>query len=226
MLDRVRDGAIKVLIAAHSHPQLSKGGAEIAAFELYGALGRRPEYQPWFLGCVRDEMNQKLGATINQPFSEREYLYAGAAFDWFKFSNADPNFPREFRKLLQALQPRIVHFHHYLNFGVEAFLHVRQTLPECRIVLTMHEYLAVCHHYGQMVTRQNSTLCYEASPMRCTRCFKEITPSRFKPVPGHDALRSETRNQRGRRRAVAHVKAYGSRQTQAPTTPQPMRTIP
>jgi glycosyltransferase involved in cell wall biosynthesis len=171
--------SLTILIAAHSHPQISKGGAEIAAYELYNALRERPGYKPWFLGCVRDEMNQKLGATISQPFSEREFLYSGGAFDWFKFSNTDPNFPREFRQLLQNLRPQIVHFHHYINFGVEAFLHVRETLPQCRIVLTLHEYLALCHHYGQMVTKQNRTLCYEASPMRCTRCFKEITPSDF-----------------------------------------------
>jgi glycosyltransferase involved in cell wall biosynthesis len=171
--------ASKILIASHSHPQFSKGGAEIAAYELFSALQGRSEYEPWFLGCVRNELNQKLGVTFSQPFSEREYLYSGGAYDWFKFSNADPSFPREFRALLQMLRPQIVHFHHYLNFGVEAFLHVRETLPACKIVLTLHEYLAMCHYYGQMVTNQNRTLCYEATPMRCNACFKEITPSDF-----------------------------------------------
>jgi len=170
---------VRILIASHSHPIISKGGAETAAYELFNALKNRSAFDPCFLGCVRDEMNQRPGATISQPFPENEYLYSSGAFDWFKFSNTDPAFPREFRSLLQALQPQIVHFHHYINFGVEAFLHVRETLPDCRIVLTLHEYLALCHHYGQMVTKQNSTLCYEASPMRCTRCFKEFAPSDF-----------------------------------------------
>jgi glycosyltransferase involved in cell wall biosynthesis len=170
---------LKVLLASHSHPRLSKGGAEIVAYELFSALRTRPDYEPSFLGCVHAEMNQKMGATINQPFSECEYLYCGGAFDWFKFANTDPNFPREFRSLLQELQPRIVHFHHYIRFGVEAFLHVRETLPDCKIILTLHEYLAVCHYFGQMVTKQNRTLCYEASPTRCTGCFTEISPSDF-----------------------------------------------
>jgi glycosyltransferase involved in cell wall biosynthesis len=170
---------LKVLLASHSHPRLSKGGAEIVAYELFSALRTRPDYEPSFLGCVHPEMNQKMGATINQPFSKCEYLYCGGAFDWFKFANTDPNFPREFRSLLQELQPRIVHFHHYIRFGVEAFLHVRETLPDCKIILTLHEYLAVCHYFGQMVTKQNRTLCYEASPTRCTGCFTEISPSDF-----------------------------------------------
>lgn len=171
--------ALRILIASHSHPELSKGGAEIAAYELYRALQRRPHYESWFLGSVRDESNQKLGATISQPFSDREYIYAGGAFDWFKFSNADPNYPREFRALLQLLQPRILHFHHYLSFGVESFLHVRETLPDCKIILTLHEYLALCHHFGQMVTKQSRTLCYESSPLRCSRCFPDISRSDF-----------------------------------------------
>jgi glycosyltransferase involved in cell wall biosynthesis len=171
--------ASKVLVASHSHPQLSKGGAEIAAFELFRALQKCAGYQTWFLGCVRDQLNAKLGATISQPFSDSEFLYSAGNFDWFKFANRDPNFPREFRALLERLQPDIVHFHHYLNFGVESFLHVRETLPHCKIVVTLHEYLALCHHYGQMITKDNRSLCYEATPVRCSRCFSDITPSDF-----------------------------------------------
>lgn len=173
------DRPARILIASHSHPMLSKGGAEIAAYQLFKSLGEHPGYEASFLGCVRDQMNQKLGATISQPFTEREYLYSTGGFDWFKFSNPDSNFPKELRTLLRKLQPDIFHFHHYINFGVEAFLHVKETLPDCRIVVTLHEYLALCHHFGQMVTKQNKTLCYEATPLRCTNCFKDITPSDF-----------------------------------------------
>jgi glycosyltransferase involved in cell wall biosynthesis len=170
---------VKILIASHSHPQLSRGGAEIAAFQLFHALNGRTGYESWFLGCVRDPTKQKLGATMSQPYSEREYLYAAGAFDWFKFANQDRKFPGEFRDLLLRLQPQIVHFHHYLNFGVEAFLQVREVLPRCRIAVTLHEYLALCHHYGQMITKQNRTLCYEASPARCAECFTDIPASDF-----------------------------------------------
>jgi glycosyltransferase involved in cell wall biosynthesis len=30
-----------------------------------------------------------------------------------------------------------------------------------------------------MITKQHKTLCYQAAPIRCTHCFKEITPSDF-----------------------------------------------
>ncbi len=170
---------MRILIAAHSHPQLSRGGAEISAHRLFSAIAERSDCQAWFLGCTRDQTNQRLGASISQPFGEREYVYAAGAFDWFKFSNGDARFPREFRALLQKLEPEIVHFHHFLNFGVEAFHHVRRTLPDCRIVLSLHEYLAICHHYGQMITKPDGTLCYEANLVGCSRCFKDISPGNF-----------------------------------------------
>ena len=166
-------------MASHSHPQLSNGGAEISAFQLFSALCSRPGFDPSFLGSTGAQTTQKLGATISQPFSHREYLYAVGAFDWFKFSNRDPLFPAEFRRLLSALEPQIVHFHHYANFGVEAFLHTKKLLPHCKIVLTLHEFLAICQHYGQMVRSDHQTLCYEASALRCNACFKDIPPSDF-----------------------------------------------
>lgn len=170
---------IGILVASHSHPQFTRGGAEIAAYELFRDLRRRPDFDAWFMGCAREDSGRRLGATFSQPFCEREYLYAAGIFDWFKFSNPDPGFPAEFRTLLQQLRPRVVHFHHYVNFGLEAFLHVRETLPDCRIVLTLHEYLALCHHYGQMVTRNEHRLCYEASSAHCSRCYSDIAPSDF-----------------------------------------------
>jgi len=170
---------VNILIASHSHPQLTRGGAEISAYQLFAALHNRTEYELSFLGCARDQMNQKMGATFSQPFSPSEYLYSGGAFDWFKFANTDPNFPAAFRTLLGDLKPDIVHFHHYINFGVEAFLLVRDALPDCRIVLTLHEYLAICNHYGQMVTKGHTNLCYQATPARCQNCFPEIGKSDF-----------------------------------------------
>lgn len=170
---------LRVLVAAHSHPALSKGGAEIAAFEMFDRLRDRPGTESWFLGCQRADRGRRLGSVLTQPFGEREYLYAPNGFDWFKFANPDPNFPREFRALLAELRPDIVHFHHFNIFGVEVFKHVRDVLPDARIVLTLHEYLAICNHFGQMITTGRHALCYESSPNRCAACFPERSPADF-----------------------------------------------
>ena len=170
---------MKILVASHGHPQLSKGGAEISAFQLFKDLGAALGHDTWFLGCDRDAQIGSSGCRISQPYSSREYIYSANEFDWFKFANLDARFPSEFRDLLSKLRPDIVHFHHYVGFGVEAFLHVRETLPECKIILTLHEYLALCNHFGQMITNPHRLLCYEARPAACADCFSKRSATDF-----------------------------------------------
>ncbi len=169
----------RVLIASHGHPAITRGGAEIAAYALYEEFRRTLGWEAWFLGCRPEAGSERLGATITQPYDEHEFVYGVGPFDWLKFANRDPNFPREFRALLRELRPDVVHFHHFINFGVEAFAIVREVLPNARIVLTLHEYLAICHHYGQMVKKQRETLCYRSSLEDCHRCFPDIAQSEF-----------------------------------------------
>ncbi len=172
-------GPLRILLTSHSHPEISNGGAEIAAFQLFRGLQARADCQTWFLGCDRKAGDEKAGAVFSQPFSDDEYIYATAGFDWFKFGNLDARFRVEFESLVTQLAPDIVHFHHYINFGVEAFAHVKRVAPEAKIAVTLHEYLAICQHYGQMITKGHRNLCYESSPARCNGCFPEFSKSDF-----------------------------------------------
>jgi glycosyltransferase involved in cell wall biosynthesis len=174
-----RERPLRVVIASHSHPEISNGGAEIASFELFRGLLGRPDCRAWYIGCDRTVDGDRAGTTISQPFSDREYVYGCAEFDWFKFANRDVRFPGEISRLFRELAPDVVHFHHYINFGLEVFLHVKRAMPKCRILLTLHEYLAVCHHYGQMVTTRHRNLCFQSSPARCNQCFPELGRSEF-----------------------------------------------
>jgi glycosyltransferase involved in cell wall biosynthesis len=167
----------RILVVSHSHPEISKGGAEIAAFQLYRGYAAREGGVAWFLGC--DRRPTRSETVITQPFGVGDYLYAAGDFDWFKFANRDPRLPKALTDLLLELQPDVVHFHHYINVGVEAFALVRRVLPEAKIVVTLHEYLAICNHHGQMVTSQHRNLCYQASPARCIECFPQFDDSDF-----------------------------------------------
>ncbi|MBS0644391.1 MAG: glycosyltransferase family 4 protein [Proteobacteria bacterium] len=170
---------LRVLLASHGHPKVTVGGAEISAYHLFEALQERPDCQAWFLGCDPSRLVAKQGVAFSQPWSDAEYVYAPESLDWFKFANRDLRLAEETGDLLRQLSPDVVHFHHYINFGVEMFDYVRRVLPSSRIVLSLHEYLALCHHYGQMVTRQHRTLCHESSPERCHKCFPEFSPADF-----------------------------------------------
>ena len=171
--------SLRVLVASHSHPAVTKGGAEIAAYAMFQALQAHPNCQAWFLGCDRALGDERPGAVLAQPFSADEYLYAAGAFDWFKFANPDRRFPGEITRLFLQLVPDVVHFHHFIGFGLEVLAHLRRALPACRIVLTLHEYLAICHNFGQMITTSHGSLCSRSGPRPCHDCFPEHDRSDF-----------------------------------------------
>ena len=71
--------------------------------------------------------------------------------------------------------------HHFLNLGLNALraLGGGGGAGGARMVVTLHEFLAICHHHGQMVTRPGRHLCEAASPGACAACFPERTPEQF-----------------------------------------------
>jgi glycosyltransferase involved in cell wall biosynthesis len=161
-----------VLVMTHSHPRLTRGGAEISADALFEGLKARGAAS-WFLG-VGGGSQARLGAVLTQPFGADDYLYSPAApFDYFKFANPDPQFPAALANLVGSLTPDIVHAHHYTRFGVECFGIIRRASPATRIVLSLHEYLAICHNNGQMVKTGSRALCGQATPAACAQCFPE-----------------------------------------------------
>jgi glycosyltransferase involved in cell wall biosynthesis len=164
---------LRVLVLSHMHPGVSRGGAEIAAYQLYRQLKAQSSVDAWFVAASGGKVQERLGARFVQPFGPDEYVYCGVGFDHFVHANPDPLFPKAVTELLTELQPDVVHLHHYTNFGVEVFLHIRKALPQARIVVTLHEYLAICNHFGQMVKRPSFFPCYKASPRDCARCFPE-----------------------------------------------------
>jgi glycosyltransferase involved in cell wall biosynthesis len=171
--------ALRVLVMSHMHPAVSRGGAEIAAYQLHRAYGSKPGIASVFLAASGGKVQERLGARFIQPFGEGEWIYSGAGFDHWIHANPDPEFPPEFSALLRELSPDVVHLHHYTNFGVETLLHIRRTLPDAAIVLTLHEYLAICNHFGQMVKRPSLALCDRATPRDCARCFPERSEQDF-----------------------------------------------
>jgi glycosyltransferase involved in cell wall biosynthesis len=88
-------------------------------------------------------------------------------------------YTRDLRELLVDLRPDVVHFQHTLFIGYDAIRETRATLPDAAIVHTLHEFLPICHHKGQMVRTRTHALCDHASPARCHECFPEISPQTF-----------------------------------------------
>ena len=168
----------RVLVLAHGHPDFSKGGAEHAAHHLFTALRRRPDCESWFVGRNGTASLQHTGTPFATPPGENELLFS-VNTDGFDFSSSYPRFlTQDFADLLRRLQPEVVHFHHYVNLGIEMLRVVRNTLPQARVVVTLHEFLAICNRNGQMM-KTNGSLCYRSTPAECHLCMPHKSPQDY-----------------------------------------------
>ena len=178
----------KVLFLCHNHPKIRPGGAEAYAYELHCALRESPDWEPTFVarsGPPLSPTGRTHPGTYFSPVdgSPDEYFVYGDGydFDWLHLTmrHSKELYTKHFREFLLALQPDVVHFQHTLYLGFDLLREVRNTLPDVPIVYTLHEFLPICHHNGQMVRTMDSEPCTLASPRRCNECFPAISPQTF-----------------------------------------------
>ncbi|MFK4822207.1 glycosyltransferase family 4 protein [Ochrobactrum quorumnocens] len=173
--------APRVLIAAHNHPSLHPGGTEIFAHDLFRAY-QRAGCEAMFMGATNKVHREARPGTSFQSIGNGgdEILLWSGHFDRFYMSQIDLyGIVPDIVELLRDFRPDVVHLHHLLLLGAEFPHIVRRTLPDCRIVLTLHDYYPICHHDGLMVRTTGKELCHGASPDRCHACFKDIALDKF-----------------------------------------------
>lgn len=167
----------KILIIAHGHPDHSKGGAEVAAYNLF------KEYEKQGLDTLflaRSGEESHGGSVFSTRNGGREILFHTGIGDWFNLQCLEAkHMYQDFADLLKRYQPTVVHFHHYAHMGLEMIKVVRSTLPNVKILFTLHEYMAICFNNGQMVKKNSTKLCYESNPTDCAQCFPEKSSADF-----------------------------------------------
>ena len=60
-----------------------------------------------------------------------------------------------------------------MHTGIGVLRAVKRIDPSIRLLLTLHEYLAICLNKGQMVKAGSLRLCSESSIEACSQCFPE-----------------------------------------------------
>ncbi len=168
---------------AHNHPGFFPGGGEIFAYRMFLELKRNAAYTTLFLGATGKQNREPHPGTPFLAYEGREdeYLFWGDHFDYFQQSLRDSEFLyRDFANFLTLHRPSVIHFHHTLRLGVEALTVARRTLPDARIIYTLHDFIPMCHRDGQMIRVGTNALCERATPARCHECFPTISSARFK----------------------------------------------
>lgn len=168
----------RVLVMAHAHPDFSLGGGEIAAYNLFNAYRKNANVEDaWFLARA-DRCRGLTGAiSLRRP---NEYLWEQAVFDWHMMKAAhQESLTSWFIDLIRALKPTVVHTHHYAHFGLEYLRVIKQVNPHIKIVMTLHEYMAICRNNGQMIKAGSFKLCSRESYDECRQCFPDKTAEDF-----------------------------------------------
>jgi glycosyltransferase involved in cell wall biosynthesis len=173
---------VKILQVGFWHPELLRGGAQQVCYELFCGLRARDDVEVTLLASVDESVPAlyKAGARIT-GFDGRpgEYLFLSRAYDHWWHKVPEPLLVESFAEFLEMVQPDVVHFHHFLVYGIDMLTVARRVLPNARIILTLHEFLAICFANGQMLRKTDRSLCTHASPVRCHQCFPERAPEDF-----------------------------------------------
>ncbi|HEY4043761.1 MAG TPA: glycosyltransferase, partial [Rhodopila sp.] len=173
---------MRVLFLLHAHPNLQAGGSEIFAHDLFRTLRNDFGVEGLFLaGTAGHQRAPNPGTPFQTVGAEPdELLVWSGGYDPFFMSQIDLHGVAEpLAELFTRLRPDVVHIHHLMTLGVELVDLVRRVLPRARIVMTLHDYYALCANDGQMVTTAGA-LCHAAAPDACRHCFPDRGLSDFR----------------------------------------------
>ncbi|WNY88748.1 glycosyltransferase [Leclercia adecarboxylata] len=168
----------RILVMAHAHPDFSLGGGEIAAYNLFKAYSNNKDVEEaWYLGRADRGRGATGAISLRRP---NEYLWEQSVHDWHMMKAVhQESLTTWFADLIRALKPTVVHTHHYAHMGLEYLRVIKQVDPSIRIMMTLHEYMAICSNNGQMIKTGNFKLCNRESYDECHRCFPERTAEDF-----------------------------------------------
>jgi glycosyltransferase involved in cell wall biosynthesis len=185
---------LRILFLCHSHPDLQAGGTEIFSLDLFRELrSRRGIGGVYLAGTSAGQRSVAPGTAFQAAGSAPdELLLWTAGFDSFHLSQTDLHgVVPEFAALLRKLRPDVVHVHHTLQLGVELIAMIKRVLPATQIVMTLHDFYAICANDGQMHTTAGAP-CAAASTDACHRCLpdRQATDFRLRELHVRGALRA------------------------------------
>ena len=169
---------MRVMVLSHGHPDLIAGGGERAAYSIFQRLKQHPGVdETLFVAAAPAEAighSASFGAFRSRP---DEILACPPPVDGFTYQTLGlDQLTRLVDDLVSAFKPDVVHVHHFIGWGLDVLELFRKAgVP---VVLTLHEFGAICSHYGQML-KVDGRLCDAASPAECSLCFPQFAAGKF-----------------------------------------------
>jgi glycosyltransferase involved in cell wall biosynthesis len=161
---------LRLLHAIHDFLPRHHAGSELYALDLSRELNRShhvtvlaAEYDP-----ARAHGHVTWRVQDGIPVAELVNNWIAGSF---AETYRSPVITEQLGRLLDVVQPDILHVHSLLNlsFDLPTLAHAR-AIP---VVATLHDYTLVCASGGQRVHRAEDHLCETIDSERCARCFRE-----------------------------------------------------
>jgi len=162
---------MKVLQIAHGRYWETAGGAELSASRLHENLKslQDPGIESVAVFCTSDSNVSSKGIDWNYLADKDVYTIVSktdsARFEWANPENQSLIWTR----FLTEIQPDVVHLHHYYNIGIDLPRLIKKVLPKAKVIMTLHEFLAMCPRDGQMM-KINNVLCETTEFQKCAQC--------------------------------------------------------
>jgi glycosyltransferase involved in cell wall biosynthesis len=169
---------MRVLTISHSHPGITHGGGERAAYALHSYLKTHPSIEEavFLARAPADKVGHSAFLGAFRGRSDEILMATPECHDLTHSSDGYDILRQTLEEVIDRFRPDVAHAHHFVFFGLELFEILKR--HDVRIILTLHEFIAICHNFGQMM-KTNGRLCMAASPAECAACFPEHTPGRF-----------------------------------------------
>lgn len=161
---------MRVLHVIHDFLPRHQAGSEIYAFQLCRALARRHGV---YVLCAEYDGGRPHGSLRwrqheGLPIVE---IVNNWRFPTFADSYASPRLTRQLARVLDNVQPDVLHVHNLLNLSMDLPAIARaRGIPS---VATLHDYTLVCPSGGQRVHLAEAHVCATIDVDRCSRCFPQ-----------------------------------------------------
>ncbi len=180
----------RILICTNAYPPNFIGGAELIAHHQAKALKHVGCDVAVFAGELNNRRRQyKIKCNVYETIPVHRITLHNIDFsgDYINFYNK--NIDELFGKLIDDIQPEVVHFHNVGGLSVGLF-----RVAKCRgikTVLTLHDYWAIC--YKNTLLKSNITIC-DGAGTSCYECRASVSGGGWINVPmqmRRDFIRSQ-----------------------------------
>ena len=168
-------GALTVLFVVHQFLPKHIAGTELYTRNLAVELERRGHRSVVFTTeAYAGEPQSTMRRKTHQGLEVWEAVHNNA-FPNFEASYLDPEKEGQFREVLDAVQPDVVHVQHLHQHSL-AYVDIAKAAG-IRVVYTLHEFWLMCVHHGWLA-RPGFVLCEGPQADECARCAAWMPASR------------------------------------------------